>query len=90
MKYLIINAKKCINGKETWITFFPYSEFIKTDDVLGFNLLSTKRKRIRGDHLNELTMEWFSSPVQIYFKSVNGVKEISRIKLGDKEIISRS
>lgn len=90
MKYLIFQAKRCINGKETWISFLPYSEFIKTNDTLGFNILSIKRKRIRGDYLNELSMDWFSSPVQIYFKTINGVKEISKIKLGDKELCSRS
>lgn len=90
MNYLIINAKKCVNGKETWVTFLPYSEFIKAEDCLGFNLLSTKRKRIRGDIINALSLDWFSSPVKIYFKTIHGVKEISKIKLGDKEINSIS
>lgn len=89
MKYLLINAKLSINGKETWIRYIPLKDFIRTDKEKGFHILSLLNTKLEKDIINDLNLEWFLKPVEIQFRSdtkIPSLKYITRIKLDDKVI----
>ena len=91
MKYCILQAKLSCNNHDTWITYLPYKEFIKGEKVKGFNSLSVKSNKINRNIINEIGEEFFCVPIDIIFisdKQIPSIKYITKIKLGDKEIIS--
>lgn len=86
MKYILLSAKLSINHNETWLTYIPLNDFIKLEDLKGFNLLSLQRKRISKNIIKDLSIDWFGNPINLYFKKVNNVQVISKLKNGDKEL----
>lgn len=89
MEYILRKAKLSVNGKDTWIMYSPISEYRKKDGFVGFDVMSVKSNIIKKNIINDLGVEWFSSPVKLCFqanKDLPNIKYITKIILGDKII----
>ena len=89
MEYLLRKAKLSVNAKDTWIMYCPLSEFKKKDQFIGFDVMSVKSNIIRKNIINDLGVEFFSSPVKLCFQSdkqLPNLRYITKIILGDKII----